>query len=79
MDSIKEKRLQKERGATPKEVLEGLLKNTDDIDDLIVVVSKENGDIESSVSCDSTLNVLGMLEVGKQDTLNIMYDAYHGE
>jgi len=48
-----------------------------DIENMVVIYDKENGDIETVVSCDNTLEALGMLEIGKQDTLQIMYDAYH--
>lgn len=74
MDSLKEKRLLKERGVTPKSLLNVALDNVDDIEDIVVVVKYSDTSITTGYSYENSLPALGMLEIAKDEIKDSMND-----
>ena len=65
MSSLNEKRMSKDRGGSPKEILQEVINDYDDITDVVIVVKRENEEIMTHWSCDNTMEVIGALEVAK--------------
>lgn len=65
MDNLNEKRMSKDRGSSPKETLQEVINDYDDITDVVIVTRHENEEIMTHWSCDNTLKVIGALEVAK--------------
>lgn len=65
MDSLNERRMSKDRGGSPKETLQEVINDYDDITDVVIVIRRENEEVMTHWSCDDTLKVIGALEVAK--------------
>lgn len=74
MSEIKQRKQKNERGASVKDVIDSL-SEFDGIDSIAVVVKYENDDIETAFSCDSTAELIGMLEVAKFELVEMITDA----
>lgn len=67
-----EAKQKKERGMTVKDTLEKALKESNETESIVIVRKMKNGDIPTSFSWESSLEALGMLEVGKADIVSYM-------
>lgn len=76
MDSLNEKRMQKERGKTPREVLEFFDDYECEIKSAIVIVQFEDDNIQGELSSDSNFEAIGIMETIKQDLINDTLDIY---
>lgn len=76
MNEFRERQLQRDRGRSPKQVLEEILQDIEEVDDLLIVFTDRDENIDLRFSCDNTLEILGMMEVAKSDTLRIMYGEH---
>ncbi len=65
LDFEKVKR-KKERGQSNKEFLEWVISNVIDFDEIAIVVKHPNSEIETYFSQNSSLSLVGTLEVAKQ-------------
>lgn len=65
MDSINEKRMSKERGGSPKETLQEVLNDYNDITDVVIVTKHKGEEVMTHWSCDNSLEIIGALEVAK--------------
>ena len=65
----------KERGVSVKQILENALAQSDEIDSIALVARHKDGFIRTSYSVkDGGLELLGMLEVSRDQVLEIMKD-----
>ena len=65
----------KERGVSVKQILENALAQSDEIDSIALVARHKDGFIRTSYSVkDGGLELLGMLEVSKDQVLETMKD-----
>lgn len=71
MDFQQAKR-KKERGQTNEEFLNMVYKVAKDFDEIAIVIKQPNGMIETWYSQESSLSLLGMLEVSKDQILRDM-------
>lgn len=67
-----EAKQKKERGVSVKDVIKQALEEADNIETIVLVACLKNGDVETAYSWESSLEAIGMLEVGKTDILNFM-------
>lgn len=67
MKDFKEAKLLKERGVTPKSLLNKALENVNEIENIVVVVQYENKSITAGYSYENSLPALGMLEIAKDE------------
>ena len=74
MKDFKEAKLLKERGVTPKSLLSTALENSDEIENIVVVVKYKNKSITTGYSYENSLPALGMLEIAKDEIKNSMED-----
>lgn len=76
MESLKEKRMEKTRGVTPKALLESALKDVNeyDIDDVVIVMKRSDGAINTGYSYTGSLIGLGLLEIAKDVIKEDMVD-----
>lgn len=74
MIDFEEAKQKQERGVTVKELLEDRLMKVDDMDSIVIISTNKDGTIETGFSLESSLESLGMLEVGKQTILNQMQE-----
>lgn len=59
----------KERGVSVKETLQDALSRSHEIDTIVIISKMKNKTVETAYSWDSSLEALGMVEVGKQGIL----------
>lgn len=71
LDFEKVKR-KKERGQSNKEFLDWVISNVIDFDEIAIVVKHPNSEIETYFSQNSSLSLVGTLEVAKQQIINDM-------
>jgi len=64
----------KERGQTNEEFLNMVFENVKDFDEIAIVVKRPNGVIETWYSQESSLSLMGILEVAKNQVLAEMED-----
>lgn len=76
MDEVKRKRQAMQRGAAVEDVVESVQTETDDIESIAVVVVYKDGSIQSAMSCDSTLELLGMADCLKDDVMKLIDGEY---
>ena len=69
-----EKLAEKEGRVTPKALLEDTLNNVNEIDRIVIVIKDKEGIVSVCYSDGMQLQALGMLEVGKTDIINDMYE-----
>ena len=62
----------KERGMSVKDVLEKALNQSSETESIVVVSKMKNSDVQTSFSWESSLEALGMLEIGKSDIVGYM-------
>lgn len=62
----------KERGQTNEEFLNMVHKEAKDFEEITVVIKQPNGIVETWYSQESSLSLLGMLEVAKNQVLSEM-------
>ena len=66
----------KERGVSVKQILESALDQSDEMDSIALVARHKDGFIRTSYSVkEGGLELLGMLEVSKDQVLEIMKDS----
>lgn len=71
MDFLEAKR-KKERGQTNEEFLSMVFENAKEFDEIAIVVKQPNGVVETWYSQESSLSLLGILEVSKNQVLSEM-------
>lgn len=71
MDFLQAKR-KKDRGQTNEEFLSMVHDNVKNFDEIVVVVKHSNNVVETWYSQESSLSLLGILEVAKNQTLSDM-------
>lgn len=74
MIDFNEKLARKEGRVTPKALLQHALDNIDDIDAIVFVATNKEGLVKTGYSDVSQLQIIGMLESGKSDVINDMYE-----
>lgn len=67
MKDFKEAKLLKERGVTPRSLLNTALKNADEIENIVIVIQYDNKSITAGYSYENSLPALGMLEIAKDE------------
>lgn len=72
MNDIKEHKLIKERGESPRRILEHLLKDIDDVSSVVVTAHFEDGYVQTAYSHEDSLKALGMLDVSKDEIIDSM-------
>ena len=74
MNEFRERRLKGERGYTPKEVLEDVLKEVDNIKSIAVIYETEDGIVENEYSTDNPVYLIGLIEMGKSTIIESWYE-----
>lgn len=74
LNQFQEAKQKKERGVTVKDTLESALKEADDIESIVIVNKYKDGVVGVGFSWESSLESLGMLEVGKDRILSVMQE-----
>ena len=74
MKNFKEAKMLKERGITPKSLLNTALKNSDEIENIVVVIQYDNKSITTGYSYENSLSALGMLDIAKDEIKYSMND-----
>ena len=74
MNEFRERQLQRERGYTPKEVLEDVLKEVDNIKSIAVIYETEDGIVENEYSTDNPVYLIGLIEMGKSTIIESWYE-----
>lgn len=64
--------MKKERGMTVKDILENKLKQSSDIETIVVVSKHKDGIIETAFSWESSTEALGMLTIAQLDITDYM-------
>jgi hypothetical protein len=67
--NLEEKRIQKRRGETPKQTLESVLNESNDIKEIVISYVDSDGYAHARVSIDSVFKTIGMLEISKQQLI----------
>jgi len=65
-------KMQKERGVTNDELFEDAKEYMRNFDEIVIVGVDKEGTVETFFTQDSSLSVIGMMEVAKQQLLNEM-------
>lgn len=72
MIDFEEAKQKQKRGTTVKELIESALKHSDETESIIIVSKQKDGTVLTGFSWESSLESLGMLEIGKQTVMNEM-------
>lgn len=72
MIDFEEAKQKHSRGVSVKDVLESALETVDDTESIVIVSKTKDGEVLTGFSWESSLESLGMLEIGKADILNLM-------
>jgi hypothetical protein len=72
MIDFEEERQRKERGVTVKDLLNSALVNADDTESIVIVSKLKDGSVYTGFSWESSLESLGMLDIGKIQIIDEM-------
>ena len=72
VSEFEERRQKKERGITVKESLKQVTDQADEIETIVIVYKKKDGTIPTTFNWESSLEALGMLEIGKADIMTFL-------
>lgn len=74
MNQFQEAKQKKDRGVSVKDVINSTLNISDDIESIVIVSKHKDGTVYTGFSWESSLESLGMLEVGRDRILSVMQD-----
>lgn len=74
MIDFKEEKQRKERGVTVKDLLNSALYNASDTESIVIVTKLKDGTVLTGFSWESSLESLGMLDIGKSTILSQMQE-----
>lgn len=70
MNEFREHRLKKERGMTPKEVIEDATQQIGKINSIVIIYEDDEGVVGCEYSVDDPSKLVGILETGKITMIN---------
>lgn len=72
MINFEEEKQRKERGVTVKDLLNSALENADDTESIVIVSKSKDGLVLTGYSWESSLESLGMLDIGRTQIIEEM-------
>lgn len=72
MIDFEEAKQKHQRGVTVKELLQSALEHADDTESIVIVSKQKDGTVLTGFSWESSLESLGMLDIGKMQIIDEM-------